>query len=90
LGEIEIGSHSVISQQCYVCAGDHDYRKIDFEIRGPTITVGSECWVAAGTFIGPRVQIGDGCVIGARSTVIASLPDGMVCYGTPCTPKTRR
>jgi putative colanic acid biosynthesis acetyltransferase WcaF len=90
LGEIKIGSHSVLSQQCYICAGDHDYRKLNFEIRNPKIVIGSECWVAAGSFVGPNVTIGDGCIIGARSAVMTSQPPGMLCIGSPCKPRKKR
>lgn len=86
LGEIAIGSHSVISQQCYICAGDHDYTAIEFPIRDPKVVIGSECWVATGCFIGPTVTIADGCVVGARSVVTTSLPPGRVCVGNPCRP----
>ena len=32
LGEIEIGSNSVISQNSYLCTGSHDYTKESFDI----------------------------------------------------------
>ena len=32
LGEIEIGSNSVISQRSYICTGTHDYEAVDFRI----------------------------------------------------------
>jgi putative colanic acid biosynthesis acetyltransferase WcaF len=50
------------------------------------ITVGAECWVAAGAFIAPGVDIGDGAVIGARSVVTKTMPAWMVCAGNPCRP----
>ncbi len=84
LGSIDIGSHTVISQQSYVCAGDHDYASIAFDLRGPAIRIGNECWVASGTYIAPGVTIGDGCVVGARSVVVKDLPAGMLCVGMPC------
>lgn len=90
LGEIEIGAHSVVSQRTYVCAADHDYRRPEFPIRARKISVGSECWVATDVFLGPGVTIGDGTVVGARSTVTKSLPGGVVCLGTPCVPVRER
>lgn len=83
LGPIDIGAHSVVSQKCYVCAGDHDYRTRDFAIRGRPVTIGREAWVASDVFVAPGVTIGDGTVVGARSTVIRDLPAGMVCFGNP-------
>ena len=38
LGEIFIGTNTIISQKCYICTGSHDYDKIDFPIYAKTIT----------------------------------------------------
>ncbi|MGR6775464.1 WcaF family extracellular polysaccharide biosynthesis acetyltransferase [Sphaerotilus sulfidivorans] len=90
LGEISIGAHSVISQRSYLCAGDHDYQKIDFPIRGQHIKIGDQCWLAADTFVAPGTTIGSRTVVGARSSVFSDLPADMVCLGSPCKPiKTR-
>jgi len=86
LGPISIGSNSVISQRSYICAGDHDYKASQFPIRSSSVNIGNECWIATDTFVAPGVVIGDGCVVGARSSVFTSLPHGMVCYGSPCKP----
>lgn len=86
LGEISIGSSSVISQRSYLCAGDHDYKKLDFPIRGKRISISSECWIAADTYIAPGVSIEKGTVVGARSSVFKDLPGNMICMGSPCRP----
>lgn len=86
LGEIYIGSNSVVSQRSYICAGDHDYTDPSFPIRGPSVHIGDQNWIATDVYIGPGVSIGSGNVIGARSSVFSDLPDGMVCLGTPCRP----
>jgi len=90
LGEIEIGAHAVVSQRSYLCAGDHDYRAIDFTIRGQKISIGPECWIAADTYVAPGVNIGARSVIGARSGVFSDIPADMVCVGSPCKPLKRR
>lgn len=84
LGEIEIGHHTVISQKSYICAGDHDYTACNFPIRGPSIKIGSECWIATDTFVAPGVSIGDKTVVGARSSVFIDLPSSSICLGSPC------
>jgi putative colanic acid biosynthesis acetyltransferase WcaF len=90
LGNIEIGDNAVVSQRSYLCASDHDYTEPDFPIRAFKITIGREAWVAADVFIAPGVTIGDGAVIGARSSVFHDMPKGMVCFGYPCLPKKNR
>lgn len=90
LGEIEIGTHAVVSQKSYLCASDHDYTQVDFPIRARKIAIGAEAWVAADVFVAPGVSIGQGAVIGARSSVFTDMPAGMVCFGYPCKPVKER
>jgi putative colanic acid biosynthesis acetyltransferase WcaF len=86
LGEIEIGSNTVISQNCYLCTGSHDYTSPTFDIYAKKITIGDQVWLASDVFVGPGVTIGNGTVVGVRSTVLHDLPEGMICYGTPAKP----
>jgi putative colanic acid biosynthesis acetyltransferase WcaF len=86
LADIRIGSHSVISQNSYLCAGSHDPESITFAITALPISIGNECWIASDVFIAPGISIGDGTVVGARSTVFHDLPSGMICYGAPARP----
>ena len=86
LGDISIGSNAVISQRCYICTGSHDYRSEKFDIYAQKITIGSECWLATDVYVAPSVYIGDGTVVGARSSVFKDLPANKVCMGTPAKP----
>lgn len=83
LGDISVGNDTVISQRCYVCAGDHDYAERSFPIRARPISIGSECWLATDTFVAPGVRISDKCVVGARSGVFSDLSESTICVGTP-------
>ena len=83
LGKIKIGSNTVISQKSYLCAGTHNYNNKSFTIRAGEIVIGKECWLATDVYVAPGVVIGDGTVVGARSSVFTSLPPGKICYGSP-------
>ncbi|MBB3836411.1 putative colanic acid biosynthesis acetyltransferase WcaF [Runella defluvii] len=83
-GKISIGKRSVISQGCHLCSGTHDYNQIGFPLVTKPISIGNYVWVAAESFIHPGINIGDGCVIGARSVVIKDLKEWMVYSGHPC------
>jgi putative colanic acid biosynthesis acetyltransferase WcaF len=37
-------------------------------------------------YVAPSVQIGDGTVVGARSSVFKDLPANKVCIGSPAIP----
>lgn len=86
LGPIVIGDHAVVSQRSHLCAGDHDHEQVDFPIRGRPITIGPQAWVASDVFVAPGVTIGEGAVIGARSSVFGDMPPRMLCVGSPCRP----
>lgn len=86
LGEIEIGENAVISQRSYLCAGSHDYTQSDFPIYAKRICIGNQAWLATDVFVSPGVSIGDGVVVGARSSVFHDLPQNMVCVGSPAKP----
>jgi putative colanic acid biosynthesis acetyltransferase WcaF len=90
LAEIRIGSNVAIAHDVYLCTGLHDYTKLDFPIGGKEICVEDEVWLTNDVFVGPGVRVGRGAVVGARSTVLQDLPEGMVCYGSPAKPARAR
>lgn len=90
LGTVRIGRNVSLSQDVHLCAGTHDYTHSDLPLLRPPITIGDEVWLAADVFVGPDVEIGDGCVVGARSSVLKSLPPWKVCVGTPARPVKNR
>lgn len=83
LGEISIGSNVVVSQNCYLCTGSHDYLKLDFPIWSEKIQLEDECWLASGVYVAPNVLIGKGAVIAARSTVLKNVEPGWIYAGYP-------
>jgi putative colanic acid biosynthesis acetyltransferase WcaF len=90
LGSIRIGAHCVISQRAYLCAGTHDYRSPDFAILSPPIQVGDQVWIATDVFVAPGITIGDGAVIGARSSVFHDIGAGEIAFGSPAKVQGKR
>jgi len=86
LGEIEIGSNVVVAQRSYICAASHNYKKSSFDIYSEKITIEDEAFIATDVFVAPGVRIGQGVVVGARSSVFNNLPPMMLCYGNPAKP----
>lgn len=86
LAHIRIGSHSVVSQLGHLCTGSHDIESASFAITAAPIVVGSQCWIASDVFVAPGVTIGDGAVVGARSSVFHDLPPATIYAGTPARP----
>ena len=90
LGDIVIGSNTVISQRSYLCTGTHDFSIITFDIYEKPIHVGNQVWIATDVFVAPGITIEDAAVVGARSTVLSDLPEAMICYGNPAKPMKPR
>lgn len=87
---IRIGARTTISQYTYLCGATHDYTKRDYPLIPMPITIGDDCWIAADVFVAPGVTIGDGTVVGARSTVVGDLPAWVVAVGSPAKAKKPR
>jgi len=73
----------VVSQKSYLCTGSHDYQSAHFDIYARPIVIGEKCWLATDVFVAPGVTIGDGAVVGARSSVFTALPGNVICRGNP-------
>lgn len=47
------------------------------------IRIGDKVWIGENAVILPGVTIGDGCVVGANSTVTKDIPDACIAAGSP-------
>lgn len=83
LGNINIGSNTVISQKSYICTGSHDYSEVSFPIYAKEIHIEDECWLATDVFVAPGITIGKQSVVGSRSSVYKNIPAGKIAYGNP-------
>jgi acetyltransferase-like isoleucine patch superfamily enzyme/glycosyltransferase involved in cell wall biosynthesis len=90
LGPITIGKRTIVSQYAHLCAGTHDYTDHTFRLIRTPIVIGDDAWVGADAFVGPGVNVGSLCVIGARSSVYKDQPRGTVCVGNPARPLKER
>ena len=80
---IELGAHATVSQYSYLCTASHDFRKRGMPLVTGPIVIGQNAWVAADAFIGPGVEIGEGAVVGARSSVFKDIAPWRVVAGSP-------
>jgi putative colanic acid biosynthesis acetyltransferase WcaF len=80
---ISLGAHATVSQYSYLCTASHDYRDPSMPLIVGPIHIEAEAWVAACAFIGPGVKIGQGAVIGARSSVFGDVDSWAVVAGSP-------
>jgi putative colanic acid biosynthesis acetyltransferase WcaF len=86
MGPIEIGARTHVSQYAHLCSGTHEYERYDMRIKPCSIRVGQDVWLAADSFIGPGVTVGDRSIVGACASVFKDLPSDVVAVGTPARP----
>lgn len=87
---ISLGRNSVVSQYSYLCSASHDIDSADFTLMVGPISIDAFAWVAADAFVGPKVIIGEGAVVGARACVFKDVEPWTVVGGNPaCTIGTR-
>lgn len=85
VAHITIGAHATVSQYSYLCSASHDYRVPTLPMVAAPIVIEADAWVAAAVFVGPGVRIGEGAIVGARSTVTKDVAPWMVVAGSPAT-----
>ena len=83
MSPVSLGSGAIVSQGAFLCTGTHDIDSINFQIQSFPINIGSNAWVAADSFIGPGVDVGEGAVIGARSVLFKDADSWCVYAGNP-------
>lgn len=83
MDRIVIGSRAVVSQGAHLCGGTHDPDNLDFQLIPRPITVGPEAWIAAESFVGPGVTVGEGAILGARAAAFKDLEPWTIYGGNP-------
>lgn len=80
---IYIGSHSTVSQYSYLCTASHDYSNPNMPLITAPIIINDGVWIAADVYVSPGINIGEGVVIGARSSVYKDVEPWTVVSGNP-------
>jgi putative colanic acid biosynthesis acetyltransferase WcaF len=80
---IRIGAAATVSQYSFLCTAGHDVDSADMALVTGPIAIGAHAWIAADAFVGPGVTIGEGGVVGARSSAFRDVPPWTVVAGSP-------
>ncbi len=84
LAPVTIESHVCISQNVYLCTGNHDWSKPTFDLITSPIYIESGSWIGANAVVGPGVRISRGAVLGLGSVATQSLDPMTIYVGNPC------
>lgn len=80
---VKIGAHSTVSQKSYLCTSSHDITDITHPLISAPIVIKDQVWVAADSFVGMGVTIGQGAVVGARACVFKEVDSWTIVGGNP-------
>jgi putative colanic acid biosynthesis acetyltransferase WcaF len=70
ISKVSIGANTCISQGVYVCSGSHDFYDEEFSLLMQEVEIGSNCWIAAKSLIGPGVKIENGSFVKFGSIIL--------------------
>ena len=90
LAPIAIESHVCLSQDVYLCTGNHDWSDPDFKLIPAAICIEQGSWLAARAVVGPGVTVGRGAVLGLGSVTGRSLQPMTIYAGNPAQPVKQR
>ena len=83
LAPVQIGDHVCLSQGVYLCTGNHDYRRVTFDLRLGEITIESQAWIAAKAVLAPGTHVGAAAVVGLGAVANGLIPAGAIVRGNP-------
>ncbi|MGB2926533.1 MAG: putative colanic acid biosynthesis acetyltransferase [Limnothrix sp.] len=83
LALITIGDHVCISQNVYLCTGNHDWSVPEFSLKTQAITIETGSWLAARSSVAPGVTVGKGAILALGSVALRSIEPMGIYQGNP-------
>ena len=83
IAPITLESHVCVSQDVYLCTGNHDWAHPDFQLIAAPIYIEQGGWIAARCAVGPGVTVGRGAVLTMGSVTGRSLKPMTIYTGNP-------
>lgn len=83
LAMVTLESHVCLSQEVYLCTGNHDWSQSNFKLITGEIYIEEGSWIAARATVGPGVTIGKGAILSLGSVTGKSLAPMTIHAGNP-------
>jgi putative colanic acid biosynthesis acetyltransferase WcaF len=80
---VELGSHSVVSQQAYLCGASHDLHDPAFPMIWKPIRIGAYAWVCARSTVQMGLTVGEGAVLALGAVATHDLDPWTIYAGIP-------
>ncbi len=85
LAPVTIGSHVCVSQEVYLCTGNHDWSHPNMKLTRKPIELKNGSWVAARSVICPGITVGECAVVTGGSVVTRDVGEYEIHGGNPAT-----
>jgi putative colanic acid biosynthesis acetyltransferase WcaF len=83
LGDVEVKSHSCLSQGAFLLCGNHDYRKPAFDLLIGDIIIEEGAWIGARAVVCPGIKVGTHAVLSVGSIATKDLQPFSIYQGNP-------
>jgi putative colanic acid biosynthesis acetyltransferase WcaF len=90
LTHVRVGSHVCISQGAYVLTGNHDYKKVAFDLLVSPVVIEDGVWVGAKAVVCPGTTLRTHAVVTAGSVLSREAKAWTIYSGNPATPVRAR
>lgn len=90
LAPVSLGDRVCVSQEAYLCTGNHDYRSPGFDLRVAPIRIDDDAWIAARAVLAPGTQVGRRSVVALAAVASGLIEPGLLLAGNPAVVVGRR
>jgi putative colanic acid biosynthesis acetyltransferase WcaF len=80
---IRLGSHSIVSEQAYLCAATHDYTDPGFPMISAPITIEAYAWVCARASVQMGITVREGAILALGAVATDDLEPWSIYAGAP-------
>lgn len=90
LDQVTIGNHCCLSQGAMLLCGNHNYKKVTFDLITAPITLEDGVWIGAQSLVCPGVKCGSHAVLAVKSVATQDLEAYTIYQGNPAVAKQVR
>jgi len=83
LGQVTLGKRVTLSQECYLCAGTHDYLQPTMPLVTRPIVIGDDAWICVRALVYPGVTVGRGGIVAAGAVAVKNVENWTIVGGNP-------
>lgn len=83
LEKVTLEDHVCLSQGAFLLCGNHDYKKVTFDLRVLPIVIQSGAWIGAKSIVCPGVTVGSHAVLTVGSIALCDLEPNFIYKGNP-------